>query len=224
MRPTAKRPPELVSCCRFTGERSSPCPGVIGIVDRVTVLRDAHAQTLRAAGYEPLAVDRRTGAPRGLRAAHAVAVVVGVHDEEDVQTVAELHAGRNPLPLLAVLTSVAGGTLQQLIDAGATGVISLEAAPVTMMCALSAVLAGLHVRPSQCYGAPPPAGVVGGLLTGDEQRWLRGLAHGATVAELADDACYSERSMYRRLRHIYHRLGATDRASAITEALHRELI
>jgi DNA-binding NarL/FixJ family response regulator len=54
-----------------------------------------------------------------------------------------------------------------------------------------------------------------------EQRdieWLRTLAQGASVAQLAESAGYSERAMYRLLRDVYARLGARNRTEAVAMA------
>ena len=52
----------------------------------------------------------------------------------------------------------------------------------------------------------------------DERCWLRWLAGGKTVASLAVAACYSEREMYRLLRKLYTRLGASGRTEALLAA------
>lgn len=58
----------------------------------------------------------------------------------------------------------------------------------------------------------------------DQAAWLRALARGATVEELAESVGYSERAMYRQLRGLYERLGAGNRTEALLEALRRGLI
>jgi DNA-binding CsgD family transcriptional regulator len=44
------------------------------------------------------------------------------------------------------------------------------------------------------------------------------------VGELAESVGYSERAMYRQLRRLYERLGATNRTEALLQALRRGLI
>lgn len=53
----------------------------------------------------------------------------------------------------------------------------------------------------------------------EEAEWLEALARGATVVGLADDYGYSERVMFRRLRDLYERLGASNRSEALINAV-----
>jgi DNA-binding NarL/FixJ family response regulator len=53
----------------------------------------------------------------------------------------------------------------------------------------------------------------------EEADWLDALARGATVVGLADDYGYSERVMFRRLRDLYERLGASNRSEALINAV-----
>jgi DNA-binding NarL/FixJ family response regulator len=52
-------------------------------------------------------------------------------------------------------------------------------------------------------------------LTGEELTWLRRLADGSTVEQVADDAGFSERSMYRRMAAAYRKVGAETRTEAM---------
>jgi DNA-binding NarL/FixJ family response regulator len=52
----------------------------------------------------------------------------------------------------------------------------------------------------------------------EEVEWLEALAAGGTVVGLAEDYGYSERAMFRRLRDLYARLGASNRAEALIAA------
>ncbi len=57
-------------------------------------------------------------------------------------------------------------------------------------------------------GTPPP-------VEDAERGWLRWLGSGGTVAALAESSAYSEREMYRLLRRLYTRLGASGRTEAL---------
>ncbi|WP_220504417.1 response regulator transcription factor [Microbispora sp. H13382] len=55
-------------------------------------------------------------------------------------------------------------------------------------------------------------------LTPEQLSWLRQLAAGATVAQLAEQAGYSERAMFRLLQSLYKELGVRTRIEAIIRA------
>ncbi|MEU4742385.1 LuxR C-terminal-related transcriptional regulator, partial [Actinosynnema sp. NPDC023658] len=55
-------------------------------------------------------------------------------------------------------------------------------------------------------------------LDADELTWLRRLATGGTVAQVAAHAGYSERAMYRMLNGLYRRMGVGSRLEAIIRA------
>lgn len=55
-------------------------------------------------------------------------------------------------------------------------------------------------------------------LAPDEIDWLRALAHGTRVADLARESGYSERAMYRELRKLWNRLGVANRAQGLARA------
>jgi DNA-binding NarL/FixJ family response regulator len=107
-----------------------------------------------------------------------------------------------------------------------TGVDSAVARTASVERIVEVVEAALHHR------TVLPTEVARGLACRQPDRavddvqagWLRALAHGATVEELADSAGYSERAMYRQLRRLYDALGADNRTDALLQALRRGLI
>lgn len=56
------------------------------------------------------------------------------------------------------------------------------------------------------------------VLDGELLRVLRSVASGASVAELAEEYGYSQRSMYRRLKRLWRILGATNRTQGLRKA------
>lgn len=60
--------------------------------------------------------------------------------------------------------------------------------------------------------------------TAEELRWLRHLADGSTVAQVARTAGYTDRAFYRRLKQVYLTLGTTSRTEALLEANRRGLL
>ncbi|WP_157254510.1 response regulator transcription factor [Nonomuraea typhae] len=57
--------------------------------------------------------------------------------------------------------------------------------------------------------------------SGPELDWLRRLARGDTVADVARSAGVSERTMFRRLRSLYKKMKVRDRAAALRLAKRR---
>lgn len=89
------------------------------------------------------------------------------------------------------------------------------------------VINGLVVLPKVAAGGLTGEGsheARGAGLTDQEVRWLKALAGGITVAQLARDARYSERSMYRRLSVLYRRLNVRNRTQALLAASERRLL
>ena len=57
-------------------------------------------------------------------------------------------------------------------------------------------------------------------LSERDRDWLRRLARGDTVAELAQSADYSTREMFRLLANLYGRMGVRRRTEALITAAH----
>lgn len=55
-------------------------------------------------------------------------------------------------------------------------------------------------------------------ISHEDTSWLREMASGLTVIELADDCGYSERAMFRMLRDLNNRIGVRDRTGALLRA------
>src|ERR1700742_3656063 len=61
-------------------------------------------------------------------------------------------------------------------------------------------------------------------IRGDQQAWLRQLAAGATVKQLAAGVGYSERAMHRHLQRLYQQLEAGNRTDALLQAMRLGMI
>lgn len=61
-------------------------------------------------------------------------------------------------------------------------------------------------------------------LEDSERRMLQRLASGAAIADLASEMGYSERSMYRELSKLWHKLGVSGRAAGVHKATAEGLI
>jgi DNA-binding NarL/FixJ family response regulator len=103
---------------------------------------------------------------------------------------------------------------------GATAAVAWDETPENVVKVVRACLDGFCLLPvgiaqglvtAQSYEESP-------FLTEWERRYLQRLANGATVAEVAREASYSEREMFRLLHQLYQRLGARSRTEALVKA------
>jgi DNA-binding NarL/FixJ family response regulator len=125
------------------------------------------------------------------------------------------HDGR---PVVAVLPDPEPVDYCLALDHGATGVIAHSATLPELVWAVQAALRGMILLPAEVaralsdgYGNTPAAP----RLPGEDADWLAQLSRGASIAEIARKAGYSERQMYRRMQGLYRMMGARNRAEAI---------
>ena len=90
---------------------------------------------------------------------------------------------------------------------------------MTLRLTVEATVGGQAVMPAAVAAvlAEPQAVSARGPSV-DQLSWLRQLANGATVVQLADRAGYSERAMFRLLRSLYRQMGVRTRLQAIMRA------
>lgn len=146
----------------------------------------------------------------------------------DWQQLDVLRAGWPLVPVVAVLEPVSVPAGLSALRAGASGLLPRSAKPGQVSRMVDALVEGQSVVPSDVLaalagGAEEPQMREGGLTT-SQLSWLRRLASGATVAELARDVGYSERAMYRLLGTLYRDMGVRGRMQAVVEAQRRGLL
>jgi DNA-binding NarL/FixJ family response regulator len=105
------------------------------------------------------------------------------------------------------------------LAAGALGVLPRNATPATIREAFQAALRDRVLLPAEVVRALVNRSGVdsssGETPTEREIGWLRRLRQGCTVAQLAVEAGYSERMMFRLLAALYAKLHAANRTEAI---------
>lgn len=146
-------------------------------------------------------------------------ILVEVHGDPDIEFVADLRSGS---PDVVMVTLVANGSdrlVEASLGAGANAVVHLDADTNGILLALRAAAEDLTVLPHSigrrlANGHPeePP------LLSDAEVDWLKALAAGRTVRQIADDAGYSPREMFRLLNRCYLKLGEPTRIGALLKA------
>jgi DNA-binding NarL/FixJ family response regulator len=141
----------------------------------------------------------------------ATVVVWAMHREGATGRVRRV---RPPAEVLVLLDRPTRAEISELVGAGARAVLDVAAGPAAIGDAVLSVARGYLVLPASERHVLVQPGVVHDL---DELAlgWVRVLATGASMSQLAEDEGCSERAMYRRLREVYDRLGVADRAAAI---------
>ncbi|GIE88884.1 response regulator transcription factor [Actinoplanes regularis] len=195
-------------------------PGVaieVAVVDPLPLFRQGAAAVLTAAGHtvhtpsDVLAWASRT--PGAL-------ILLTVLTSEDWSRLARLHESSHLVVALLNGESTAAGV--RAVRSGARSVLLRDASPAALRRTVSATIDGQAVVPARVAAA-----LAGG--SGDDREstgrpaeakmaWLRALAGGVTVAELAVHAGYSERAMFRMLRALYREMGVSTRVAALIRA------
>lgn len=127
-----------------------------------------------------------------------------------------------PAAVAAVLDSAAATLPTHALRHGAGTVAATDDRADQLTLALRAERSGISALPLTVTAslAKPADDALGE----DEQRWLRALADGETVAHVARRANIGERSLHRHLRRVYSHLGVTSRTEALLEARRRGLL
>ncbi len=116
---------------------------------------------------------------------------------------------------------------RQVLKAGASGVAPWDAPPEAVVRVMRAAFEGQCMVPvhiAQALAAPAPVKPEISGVTAWEAKWLRTLASGATVADLAHESSYSEREMFRLLQRLYQRMGVRNRTEALVKAAQNGLL
>jgi DNA-binding NarL/FixJ family response regulator len=129
------------------------------------------------------------------------------------------------VPVVALLAEHSALAYAQAFGVGVSGVVSQDATAEELDSALRAAAEGVAVVPAEPLRelARHASGAFATPLEVApwEKEWIAALAGGKTVAQLAEDAGYSERAMFRLLHDLYGRLGVANRTEAIVVATRR---
>jgi DNA-binding NarL/FixJ family response regulator len=144
-------------------------------------------------------------------------VLLTLLDGADWELLARLR--NEPLTVVIAVLPDLLPTGVRAVQLGARSVLSRRAGPAALRRTVEAATDGQAVLPAEVLtalaGAPP-----GELraLSEEQLSWLRALATGSTVAELAATAGFSERAMFRILKHLYRVMGVQNRMQAVLRA------
>jgi DNA-binding NarL/FixJ family response regulator len=155
-------------------------------------------------------------------------IVLGVGGDDDLDLLRAFHDDHSFTPVVAVSDDVSVSTFARLIRSGATTVVG-ETEPSDVLRGV--VLTALGGRASMSADMTrrlaefvPDEDDWSSWVSGHEADWLRAMASGSTVLDLAEDAGYSERAMFRNLKSVYMRIGVKNRTEALIWASRNGLL
>lgn len=155
------------------------------------------------------------------------AAVVTVEAPEELDTISLAMAHNRELIVVVLRDESSPRTWAETLKAGAAACIAKSVSFEELIEGLRLALRGKTVAPAEVVRdlvisiplAPEECPV-----SDRETIWIKTLATGATVTELARASGYSEREMYRYLSGLYSRMGARNRTEALVRAAHWGLL
>lgn len=158
-------------------------------------------------------------------AGHRV-VLMAVTRARDVAQVVDLKQGDKNIVVLALLPEISHGVVRDAVQAGASSVAGWDTSSEQLLALLTAGLESRSIVPTPVLQelATTNNGANPGELDPEQLEWLRSLATGMTVSQLAENINYSEREVYRLLRSLYERLGVCNRTEALIWAAQHGIV
>jgi DNA-binding CsgD family transcriptional regulator len=189
----------------------------------VRAVADGHGERKELAGAPPQVHG-------GRRALAAPAIQAGEQELPGVQLalpgrVAAAHEHVLEQELLMELAPLLAQ--REAVLAGACSVAGWDTSPEQLVALLSAGLESRSILPTlllQELATSNGNGSTTEQLDEHQVEWLRSLAGGMTVCQLAESICYSEREVYRLLRALYDRLGVRGRTEALIWAAQHGIV
>ena len=196
----------------------------VAVSDPVPAYRRGLCAALGEAGFTPHDAHglEDLAAPAGRSAVLATLVL-----PDDTPRLARWRATNPGLVIVAMLQQPVVTSYQQALEAGADAAVAWDATPETVVKVLQAALDDhvlLPVAVARALAAPREIRPELPTVSAWEARWLRMMASGMTVAELAREASYSEREMFRLLNRLYQRMGVRHRSEALVKAAQAGLL
>ncbi len=185
----------------------------MGICDGAASYRRGLGAVLADAGY---CVVEHDAAPNDIDA-----LLLTVRSAGDWQVLREVVTVEPPPTVVALLVDATPDRHAEALRSGAHGVVAWDLAPEVILSVVVAALDGSTVLPTgvaRSMAASGPALYDAEWITPEEVGWLRLLANGATVQQLAEKVGYSERALYRMLHGLYGRMRVSNRTEAILQA------
>jgi DNA-binding NarL/FixJ family response regulator len=192
--------------------------GPVAVIDECPAYCRGLAGALAEAGFTVQQPDDvlRWASKKGDRV-----VTVTVEGESGGETVRTIASAGPDVQLVALLTEPTTSAYRQALFFGACGAVGHDDPLTDIVEAVGAAVRRRTLLPrsiafevANTNGAQSAAVKLGA----QEMQWLRALARGTTVTELADQVGYSERELYRLLKRLYAHLGVEKRSEALVRA------
>jgi len=174
------------------------------------------ADALGEAGYDVTSIDDPNEWQPGRDGSALVMAVTDDAEWESVEVFSEEH------PYTPVVAAVSDLTLTKLargLRHGAVGVVDDNWEFESIVAVLSAAFADMTLVPRRMAAVMaqlvPVDSSAPALVTEEQVGWLRAMAEGKTVADIAAGVGYSERAMFRNLKETYLRIGVRNRTEAL---------
>ncbi|MFE9748216.1 DNA-binding response regulator [Saccharothrix saharensis] len=186
----------------------------VAVVDPLPVFRHGVSAVLSDAGHT---VETPADVLAWSRRDKASLVLLTVLSEDDWAVLGTLCGGAGSPVVIAVVEGGSPTAGARAVRLGARSVLPRGVAVDVLRQTVTATISGQAVMPAAVASALAAGTELAGPKSpsADQLSWLRHLANGATVAQVADRAGYSERAMFRLLRALYRQLGVRTRLEAI---------
>jgi DNA-binding NarL/FixJ family response regulator len=154
-------------------------------------------------------------------------VLVAVPSAREVGLVIDLLQTEDDLVVVALLPEITPDSVREAVLAGACAVAGWDTSSDELVAMLTAGAESRSILPTHLL--QELATIQGddstvAELDPEQIEWLRALAGGMTVNQLAESISYSEREVYRLLRALYDRLGVGNRTGALIWAAQRGIV
>ena len=191
----------------------------VAVIDPAPSYRLGLATVLCKAGFGPL--EEPDDLPAWLAAAGCKVILMTVRSASDWEPLRRTTAAGADSIVVALLVDPTPDRHAEALRAGATATIAWDSSPEGILEVVTAAVRGYTLLPApvaRAIAVGKPSGQDPDWVTPQETEWLRMLAAGATIQELAGKAGYSERAFYRVLHGLYGRMRVASRTEAILQA------
>lgn len=148
------------------------------------------------------------------------AVLLGVYNAKDLDLVARVYRACPTVTTVALLDTQRASQYRSVLLAGATAAVARAADPRRVVMVLERALQDDCLLPRAVAQSMATRQTVnhGARLSDEQIVWLRALADGAAVSQIAHRMGYSPRQFFRLLRHLFNLMGVKNRHEAIVRA------